>query len=85
MFWLGGFGMEATKPVCHRGFLLASWVFGHTGWVGNWGLNLMPDLVLGCAWFLSPPWAVLLPFFLITIGQHRLEGAMNVHVYTQPG
>ena len=45
------------------------------------GLNFGLVLVLGCLWFSRPGG----PFVLVTIGQRSLEGAMNVHVYTQPG
>ena len=45
------------------------------------GLNFGLVLVLGCPWFSRPGG----PLVLVTIGQRSLEGAMNVHVYTQPG
>ena len=45
------------------------------------GLNFGLVLVLGCLWFSRPGG----PLVLVTIGQRSLEGAMNVHVYTQPG
>ena len=45
------------------------------------GLNFSLVLVLGCPWFSRPGG----PLVLVTIGQRSLEGAMNVHVYTQPG
>ncbi len=64
-----GVGMININLVCHRGEYRASTPAG---------LNL----VVGYPWVFEAPRELSHP---TTTVQKRLEGAMNVHVYTQPG
>ena len=77
MLRLGGIKIESIKSVCHRGFLMASGPLG----CENPGSKLWTHAHVR----MSLVFEARGPFDLVIIGQRSLEGAMNVHVYTQPG